>query len=243
MEGPSLVILKDLIKSFKGKKIRKASGLTTKVNPKELVGEKIIDFKSWGKHFLIVFKTFSLRIHFLMFGSYRINERKVTNPRLRLEFDKGELNFYTCSVVKIDEDIDEVYDWSADVMNDAWSPAKARRKIKKLPETMVSDILLDQTIFAGVGNIIKNEVLFRIQVHPETTVDALPARKLTSLIAEARKYSFDFYRWKKVFELKKHWLIYTKKKCPRCKGPVIKRYTGLTKRRSFFCEKCQVLYT
>ena len=127
-------------------------------------------------------------------------------------------------------------------MSDVWNPVKARKKIRKLPDAIVSDILLDQTIFAGVGNIIKNEVLFRIRVHPETTIQALPPRKLTALINEARNYSFDFYKWKKIFQLRKHWLIYTKRKCPECKGVATKKYTGLTLRRSFFCENCQVLY-
>jgi endonuclease-8 len=242
MEGPSLLILKESLKQFKRKKIVMASGSTTKIDPVKLIGERIVDFRSFGKHFLIVFKSFSIRIHFLMFGSYRINEQKDATPRLHLEFEKGELNFYTCSVLRIDEDIDEVYDWSTDVLNDDWDPVKARRKIRKLPDATVSDVLLDQTIFAGVGNIIKNEVLFRIGVHPETTIQALPPRKLTVLINEARNYSFDFYKWKKVFQLKKHWLIYTKKKCPQCKGVVTKKYTGRTLRRSFFCENCQVRY-
>jgi endonuclease-8 len=242
MEGPSLLILKESLRSFKRKKIVDASGTTTKIDPTKLIGETIIDFKSFGKHFLIVFKTFSIRIHFLMFGSYRINEQKDATARLHLQFEEGELNFYTCSIVRIDEDIDEVYDWSTDVLNDHWNPVKARRKIKKLPDATVSDVLLDQTIFAGVGNIIKNEVLFRIRVHPETTIQALPPRKLTALINEARNYSFDFYKWKKVFQLRKHWLIYTKRKCPECKGVVTKKYTGRTLRRSFFCEHCQVLF-
>ncbi len=243
MEGPSLVILKEALKSFKGKKIIHATGTTIRINPEELISQKIIDFKSWGKHFIIVFKKFSIRIHFLMFGSYRINERKDAKPRLQLQFDKGELNFYTCSVLKLEESLDILYDWSSDVMNDAWSAAKARKKIKKHPAASVSDILLDQNIFTGVGNIIKNEVLYRIRVHPETLVNALSPRKLTELINEARAYSFDFYRWKKIFMLKKNWLIYTKKKCPRCKQAVVKKYTGVNKRRSFFCESCQVLYT
>ena len=241
MEGPSLVILKESVKSFKRKKILAASG-TAKIETEELIGQKIVDFKTWGKHFLIVFKKFSFRLHFLMFGSYRINERKLATPRLSLQFDEGELNFYTCSVVKIEDELDNIYDWAGDVMNIQWNPAKARRKIKLRPEATVSDILLDQTIFAGVGNIIKNEVLFRIQVHPESVIKSLPVRKLTALIAEAKNYSFDFYRWKKLFVLRKHWLIYTKKKCPNCRGPVSKKYTGLTKRRSFFCERCQILY-
>jgi endonuclease VIII len=242
MEGPSLVILREAIKSFKRKKIIKAAGTTVSINPDELQNQTIQDFKSWGKHFLIVFKKFSLRIHFLMFGSYRINERKPAKPRLQLRFGKGEVNFYTCAIVKLEEDLDTLYDWSADVMNEDWNPSKARKKIKHDPKANVGDVLLDQSIFAGVGNIIKNEVLFRINVHPETEVGALPPRKLTQLIQEARNYSFDFYRWKKIYELKKHWLIYTKKKCPQCKGPVRKKYTGITKRRSFFCQNCQVLY-
>jgi endonuclease-8 len=243
MEGPSLVILKESLKAFKRKKVVAASGTTTRIDPAELVGQKIIDFKSWGKHFLIVFPQFAIRIHFLMFGSYRINEEKEAKPRLTLKFNDQQLNFYTCSIVKIERTLDEEYDWSADVMSEEWSASKARRKIKKNLQATVSDVLLDQTIFAGVGNIIKNEVLYRIQVHPETTIDALPPRKLTALIDEARNYSFDFYRWKKKFELKKNWLIYTKRKCPKCKRTVIKKYTGLTKRRSFFCDYCQVLYT
>ena len=79
------------------------------------------------------------------------------------------------------------------------------------PDQLVCDALLDQNIFAGVGNIIKNEVLFRIKVHPENTIQSLPPRKLTEMINEARNYSFDFLKWKKAFVLKKHWLIHTKK--------------------------------
>jgi endonuclease-8 len=127
-------------------------------------------------------------------------------------------------------------------MNETWDAAKARRKLKKSPTTNIGDALLDQNIFSGVGNIIKNEVLFRIYVHPESPVGGLPPRKLTELIEQARIYSFDFYEWKKVFQLKRHWLIHTKAKCPRCNIPSIKKHTGKKQRRSFFCERCQVLY-
>jgi endonuclease VIII len=242
MEGPSLVILKEEIKSFKGKKVLEANGLS-RLDYTRIAGQKIKSFRTWGKHFLIEFKTFSLRIHFLMFGSYRINERKETKPRLSLTFeDETELNFYTTAVVELEIPLDEVYDWSSDVMSDAWDATKARKKLKKNPEMNVGDALLNQDIFAGVGNIIKNEVLFRIGVHPNSIIGKLPPRKLTELIAEARNYSFDFYHWKKLYQLKKHWLVYTKKKCPRCKGEVFKEYTGKTQRRSFFCNNCQRIH-
>lgn len=242
MEGPSLVLLKEDLQPFRAKKIKKASG-SARIDHGALSGRKIKDFRSWGKHFLIVFDDFTIRIHFLMFGSYRVNERKDAIPRLLLEFDDGqEIGFYTTAVTTLEGDLDEIYDWSIDVMSDSWDPAKARRKLKKLPDLNVGDALLEQSIFSGVGNIIKNEVLFRIKVHPQSVVGALPPRKLTELINQARIYSFDFYEWKKVFQLKKHWLIHTKRNCPRCKIPALKEYTGVKKRRSFFCTNCQVLY-
>ena len=212
-EGPSIVIVKELVQEFKGKKVLEVAG-NSKLDIQRMAGEKIIDFKSWGKHFLICFKGFTLRIHFMLFGSYAINEKRKANPRLSLQFGKGELNFYACSLAFIEGDPDDVYDWSGDVMNDTWSAAKARKKLKAQPETIVSDALLDQQIFAGVGNIIKNEVLFRIKVHPESLVGGLPPHKLTEMIKEARNYSFEFLAWKKDFVLKKHWLAYTKKNLP-----------------------------
>ncbi|HEV8286759.1 MAG TPA: DNA-formamidopyrimidine glycosylase family protein [Chitinophagaceae bacterium] len=241
-EGPSIVILKELVQDFKKQKVLEIGG-NTKVDFSSLQNQKIIDFKSFGKNFFICFKNASIKIHFMLFGSYRINERKQNPPRLNLHFKNGELNFYACSVKLIDEDLDKLYDWSADVMSETWNAAKARKKLKALAKTLVCDALLDQNIFAGVGNIIKNEVLFRIQVHPKTRVGDLPPKKLTELINEARQYSFDFLEWKKQYVLKKHWLVHTKTFCPRDGSKIIKEYLGRTHRRTFFCNTCQILYS
>jgi endonuclease-8 len=106
-EGPSIVILKEAVQQFKGKKILEVSG-NTKVDLPVLRNQVVVDFKSWGKHFLVCFKTFSIRLHFLLFGTYRINERKEMTPRLGLRFSNGELNFYTSSIQLIEGDLDEV---------------------------------------------------------------------------------------------------------------------------------------
>ena len=240
-EGPSIVILKELVQSFKGKKIVEVDG-NSKMDIQRICGQTIIEFKSWGKHFLICFEDFAVRIHFMLFGSYRINEKKETKPRLSLQFESGEINFYACSVRFVEGDVDEFYDFSSDVMSDDWSADKARLKLLQTPATLACDALLDQDIFSGVGNIIKNEVLFRIRLHPETLIGNIPKPVLDEMIEEARNYSFDFLKWKKAFVLKKHWLAHTKKICPRCDIPFIKKYAGNTKRRSFFCTNCQILY-
>jgi endonuclease VIII len=240
-EGPSIVILKESVQEFRGKQLVGISG-NTKVDFSRLLNQKITDFKSFGKNLFICFKNASIKIHFMLFGSYRVNERKETPSRLSLQFADGELNFYACSVKLIEGDLNKVYDWSADVMSETWNAAKARKKLKMIPNNLVCDALLDQAIFAGVGNIIKNEVLFRIRLHPKTRVGKLPSKKLTELVKEARQYSFDFLEWKKQYVLKKHWLVHTKKICPRDTSPIIKEYLGKTNRRTFYCNSCQKLY-
>ena len=242
-EGPSIVILKEQVTPFLGKTIERVSGNTT-IEKERLLHQRVESFRSWGKHFLVELPDFSLRVHFMLFGSYRINEDKSwAVPRLSLGFDNGELNLYACSVRFIEEPLDLVYDWWADVMSEHWDPKLALRRLRARPDTLVCDALLDQDLFAGVGNIIKNEVLFRIKVHPLSTVGALPAKQLRQLVEQARQYSFDFYEWKKQFVLKKHWLAHTRRTCPRCEIPLEKAHLGRTNRRSFFCDNCQVLYT
>ena len=241
-EGPSILLVREALQSLIGKKVLTAKG-NSKIEKSRLINQKIIDIRSWGKHLLICFERFTLRVHFLMFGTYLVNKKKPTPLRLSLCFKKDELNFYTCSIQIIDEPLEKVYDFSADVLNDMWSSRKASFKLRSIPEMNVSDALLDQQIFSGVGNIIKNEVLFRIHVHPKSIVGNLPPKSKTALIREARNYSLDFLKWKRKFELKKHWLIYTKKICPRDHAPVYKEHIGKTRRRTFYCEKCQILYS
>jgi endonuclease-8 len=242
-EGPSLVILQEETARFVGQEIVLAEGNTRAIDTARLVGQPVVSLRTWGKHFLIEMPDMVVRIHFLLFGTYRVNERRDKPPRLSLGFaDGGELNFYACSVKEIDCDLDRLYDWSADVMSDQWDPAKARKKLRAAPDMLACDALLNQDLFAGVGNIIKNEVLFRIRVHPLSQVGALPPAKLRALVQEARQYSFEFLAWKKEYTLKKHWLAHTKSTCPRCHIPFKKAHLGRTNRRSFFCERCQKRY-
>lgn len=241
-EGPSIILVKEAVAKFNGKKILAVSG-NSKIDQNILLNKKIIAFKSWGKHLLICFDELTLKVHFLMFGSYTVDEKKPDRViRLNLTFKNGEINLYTCSLKYLEGDINTHYDWSADVMNDEWDKKKAKVKLKTIPDALICDALLEQDIFAGVGNIIKNEILYRVKVHPESIIGKIPAAKVNKLIDETRIYSFQFLDWKREYELKKHWLAHTKKICLRCNLPLVKKHTGIKKRRSFICVHCQTLY-
>ncbi|GAB3931098.1 endonuclease [Mucilaginibacter myungsuensis] len=242
-EGPSIKILQEKLDPFKHHKILEAKGYAKGFDPHILKNQTITDIKTWGKHLLICFHDFAIRIHMGLFGSYKINEHGKRNASLHMGFkDDGEVNFYISNVKLIEEPLDEVYDWTADLMNPKFSIKKAEEKLLAKPDRMICDVLLDQDVFAGSGNIVKNEALFRAKIHPENKVGDIPPRKLTQLIKEAITFCDEFYKWRKVGKLDEHLQAYEQEECPRNHIPLHKADLGKTKRHCYFCNKCQILY-
>ena len=242
-EGPTLLLLREEAAKFAGRKVLEVAGNSRLPDIQRMRNKTVRAVRTWGKHFLLEFDRFSLRIHFLLFGSYRIDELKENaSPRLSLRFANGDLHFYASSVRFIEQPLDEIYDWSADVLSDAWDPAAAKAKLQAHPDWLACDALLDQQVFSGVGNIIKNEVLYRIRVHPLSTVGALPEPLLDALVEEARNYSFDFLAWRRVYLLTKNLLVHRRSVCPSCGGKIRLAELGRTRRRAFWCDRCQPLY-
>src|SRR5437762_1437536 len=167
MEGPSLVILRQEMRPFVGEIIRRVEG-NSKIGIEELAGQKLFWIKTWGKHYLLKIDKTILRIHFLLWGSYSINKPKPRSSTLSMFFDNGEVHFYSSSIKKIEQPIDSIYDWRVDVMSRKWDAKYVQKLIKAQPKEYLADVLLDQNIFAGVGNIIKNEVLFNLGMYPLT---------------------------------------------------------------------------
>lgn len=102
---------------FIGKKVVEATG-NAKIDMDRMEGKVLADVKSWGKHLLLCFDDFTVRIHFLLFGSYLVNETKSATIRLGLVFKSGRINFYAAAVKVLEGDSDSYYDWSADVISD-----------------------------------------------------------------------------------------------------------------------------
>lgn len=238
-EGPSIYIAREEMQAAIGKKVLKVDG-NSKMPIKELKGQALLEIGTWGKHLLLFFSRQVVKIHFMMFGSYSINTPKENRiVRMSLSFSKIDIFFYACSVQFLQENVEDIYDWSADVMSPSWDMEAAFKKILKHPNEMVCDVLMDQTIFSGVGNIIKNEVLFNLRLKPKRLIKSLAQKQLKELVEEAHEYSWRFYEWKKNFEVKKHWNIMRKKICPLCQGPVTREQTGKRQRLSHYCKRCQ----
>lgn len=57
-----------------------------------------------------------------------------------------------------------------------------QKKITDHKEELISDVLLDQDIFSGVGNIIKNEVLYRTRVNRNSIVGKILSKKIKEMV-------------------------------------------------------------
>jgi endonuclease-8 len=248
MEGPSLHLAAEQLQPFSGRQITSVTG-NSKIGIERLAGQKVGDIFAWGKHLVFQFDAFALRVHFMLWGTFAatVDGRSVTGdyrrsgpPRLVLNFPNGEITIWAASVKFVeDANAKGAYDLAADVMSDEWDGGAALVKVRAFPRTEIVDVLLDQAIFAGVGNIIKNEVLFRTRVSPFAKVRNISDYKLRKIVADARRFSFRFLELRRIFSLRKNLEVYRRSVCPRCGGKIERRVHGQRARRSFFCPKCQ----
>lgn len=241
MEGPGVFLIKEKLEFLKNKTITFVNG-NTKENKEILIGKRILDLKSHGKRLIFEFDNYYLIIHFLMYGSLRINEKRNGKiERLRLISNDNEINFYNTSV-KIVEKGKIFFSDEIDIMSGNFNKGKAKEKIKN-SKKLIIDILLDQETFAGVGNIIKNEALFRAKIHPLSIGNKIEDEAIDNLINEVVLFSYEFYLSRKLGKsLKDKLKIYGKKFCPESQDKVKLKYLGETKRKTYFCENCQILY-
>jgi endonuclease-8 len=242
-EAPQVRIIANKLQPFVKQKIVKATTLEKDFDVARLEGETIQEILVFGKQILIRFTKFTVRYHLLMFGVVRIND---SNPngklRLGLKFKDSEFNFYAGDIYYIDEPLNQVFDWSTDTMSDKWDAKKALNKLKNHEEELISDVLIDQNIFNGLGNKGVNEVLYRTKVHPASTVGALSAAKKKDIIKEAVDFSFDYFDWEQKGVAKENFSVYLKKTCP-VHGTVLKHeQIGTNGRKCHYCDECQKLY-
>ncbi len=175
-----------------------------------------------------------------MYGSYRVNERRDLDERLALECSADTLNVYSCSV-KVLEDGDEElagYDRpEEDVLADAFDAGAAVQALQA-DERPVADVLIDQAVFGGVGNIIKNEALWEVRLHPLTPGEALSADDAEALTEAAVGWAERWYRTKREGgELGMR--VYRGDDCPDCGGALERRELGEYDRITYWCPDCQ----
>ncbi len=240
-EGPSISHLKNKLSPFINQKVIKAGGYG-KMPTAWINGRKLMKILTWGKHLLFVFSNGTVRVHLGLFGEITINERKKVNRSFFLEFNKGEINGYVVRAQKLDKSLEEIYDWRTDILSDHFDPSFVKSLLKTMSDKMIDDVLMDQGVFTGVGNKIRNEALYRAGIHPLSLIGKIPAVKITRLIKEVEKYAKLFYKELETNGVNKTFSVY-QREFAADGSEVTMKVLPRSKRKIFFSEHAQKLYT
>ena len=109
------------------------------------------------------------------------------------------------------------------------------------PSTEIAEVLLDQRLAAGIGNVYKNEVLWACEVspfRPLADVDEPMRRRLYETAAEQLQANLG--RWKRQTH-PKGLAVYNRagQGCYRCFGRIRTIEHGDIGRRTWWCADCQ----
>lgn len=121
-------------------------------------------------------------------------------------------------------------------------------------QTKLKALLMDQKVFAGIGNVYSDEILFQAGLRHDRASDSLSDQEIRRLyraivetLQEAVKYrgsSLADEQYVDLFgrpgEFQEHHCVYGREgeACPRCRHPVVRQ--RWSNRSTFFCEACQV---
>lgn len=189
-----------------------------------------------------------LQVRFGLFGSIWVNEfsrAKKANkrgdwrdpiPRLVLHFGNGGfLAFYNC---QMSWSSSPVIQPTSDILSEKFHRGQALAALGQ--EQPVCYTLLDQRCFSGLGNIIKNEALYRAGIHPLSLGSFLSPQQLEILVDHVVEFSTDWLQGK--FQGRQnHTQIYQKEQCPA--GHQVRKEAfgppGGFRRLTWWCPQCQ----
>lgn len=156
----------------------------------DLVGERIDDVSSRGKHILHHVGEFTLHTHLKMEGSwniYRTGERwRHPDWRIRAILETAEW-----STVGVDLGIVELWPrddeglrlgyLGPDLLGPGWSATEAATRLGSDPARSTALALLDQRNLAGLGNEYVNEICFLRGIRPTTPIGETDVTALVAL--------------------------------------------------------------
>lgn len=261
MEGPHIHYYADMVRPLIGFRVINLGGERRHVVA-EIKHRTLTQSLPLGKLLFLRFESDQpdqddvfLRIHCLMFGDVRLNHtRPGKRLTLRMTFDTPATNEALGERAKVYVYLGstriEPPGTDADTIADRDICLPGRPKLgtfeelrKRQPETMVCDALMDQTWFPGLGNKIKNEVLFHSRIHPSVPLSRLSDDQMESLCKETEKFSQYFKQ--QVAEHGDRVAIqfdcFRKSKCANCGEKLQHEKLGALERKTHYCPNCQRL--
>jgi endonuclease-8 len=219
----------------------------------QLDGRTCTAIDAYGKHLLYRFDALSLHIHLGLFGRFRCAKRPAAEPkgevRIRMMSDSHVVDINgpnACEVLDSAEAARLVSRIGPDVLRADADPERAWARISR-SRASVGQLIMDQSVMAGIGNIYRSEILWRQRIHPDTPGQRLPREAFDRIWADAVELLKLGVKTNAIITVdgaKKSKSRYGERvnifalpRCPACKGDVMA--FEIAGRRAFACETCQ----
>jgi endonuclease-8 len=209
-----------------------------------------------------------LRTHMRMNGSWHIYRpgerwrRPGTDMRIVVATSDFEAVGFNIPVAEFIRGADvgrnrELRRLGPDILDSAFDPREAERRIRERGHVQIGDVLLDQSAIAGIGNVYKSEILFACQVNPFVLAGTLEDGTIARLVETARKFLLanvsdaaplspmttytGFRRTTGRDDPRDRLWVYGRGRlpCRRCGTPISARKQGKDARLTYWCERCQ----
>jgi endonuclease-8 len=260
-EGPTIHrIVRDQTPLLVGKKVAVSSPQGRFADGAKLLdGQKLQRIDAWGKHLLYHFAGGRvLQIHLGLYGKFHVHEGPPPEPRgsVRMRMRAGrhtiDLNGPNqCRVIDesaVAELLDRI---GPDPLNPRSDPAAAWEKIRN-SRVPIGQLVMDQSVMSGIGNIYRAELLWMIRLHPRTPGAMMTKREFGTFWKLTQKWMAIGVEHRHIITVDSKMLppdalkrgsrqrfnIYKHDTCPRC-GAAIETYT-LAGRTVWACAGCQV---
>lgn len=219
---------------------------------------------SHGKNLFITFDSdYIMYTHMLMWGAwhvYRLGEewlKEATKARVILETDAYVAVLFSAPVCELIHRADLATHKTAttgpDLLGDTFDTAEALRRfhLPEHAEREVGELIMDQTVMAGIGNILKSEILFQAGIHPQRlpgTVTDDEFERFAALSQELMRASYELGTFNGAFlpadaavEKGKLGYVYRRRTypCLRCGTPIRMVRQGAGERMTYYCPHCQ----
>jgi endonuclease VIII len=230
-------------------------------------GRSIMAVRSAGKHLLVEFSgDLVLRTHMRMHGSWHLYDKGDVWQRPSRDM-RIVIGTETLEAVGFRIPVAEFIDGAKlrrnpalaalgpDLLSDGFDETLALERMKHAGDMAMGDLLLNQRVMAGVGNVYKSEILFACGVNPFVAASAVDDATLAAVVAKARQFlrsnvsdpvapmtTYTGFRktTRRDDPTERLWVYgRARKPCRRCGTPIRMRRQGLHARSTYWCPACQ----
>jgi len=227
-----------------------------------LLGERLTGVVTHGKHLVLEFSNdWIIHTHAMQYGSWQIGARRevlrkdARFVRLRIDTPKRRAVFFHGPVMEVLSRAEfatheRFHSLGPDVLHPDFEVSHVFAAIVAQRDREIGDVVLDQRVVSGIGNIYKSEGLFLAAMDPRQNASEVTFQDLEAFFAEviplmqAGRQRFGMIETLPDDLRYEPWMrtwVYRRRgqPCFVCGSPIRMTRQGDFQRTTYFCPQCQ----